>query len=124
MTDDDRQPMPGPWTDIAQRPTPYDDYTASLEGARTLTGMRGLKDRAPRAARALGVLALVFGALVVAAVALEPPWADAGTELGVVSEAEARQAFDEMVALASQQSLGAWSSSARTPWTTAPASRG
>ncbi len=107
MTDDDREPMPGPWTDIAQRPTPYDDYTASVEGAGTLTGMRGLKHRAPRAARALVVLAVLFGALVVAMIAMNPPWPQAGTELGVVSETEARQAFDEMVALASIQSVRA-----------------
>lgn len=108
MTDDDREPFPSEWTDIAERPTPYDDYTASVEGARMVAGMRGLKHRSPRATRALVAIALAFFAVVVAVLVLDPPWSDASAgELGVVSDTEARAAFDEMTALASKRSVAA-----------------
>ena len=105
--DDDREPMPSEWTDIASRPTPYDDYTAAMETGRMAAGMRGLRSRSPRFTRLLVVLAVVFIGLVVTVFALNPPWADAGTDLGVVSEVEARQEFDEMVTVASKQSVSA-----------------
>ena len=92
MTDDrdDRRPMPGPWTDIAGRPTPYDDYAAAMETGRMAAGMRGLRSRSPRFTRLLVVLAAVFVATVVALVVMDPPWSDASAdEPGTVLEARA-----------------------------------
>ena len=106
--DDDPEPMSSERTDIASRPTPYDDYTAAMETGRMAAGMRRLRSRSPRFARLLVVLAAVFIGLVATVFALNPPWSDPSAgELGAVSEAEARQAFDEMVALASKQSVSA-----------------
>lgn len=108
MTEDDRKPFPSPWTDIAERPTPYDDYTAAMEMGRMAGGMRRLRSRSPKFSRLLLVLAVVCIGFVVAVVAMDPPWDDASaSELGVVSEAEARAAFDWMVTVASRQSVSA-----------------
>lgn len=74
MTDDDRQPFPSEWTDIAERPTPYDDYTAAMETGRMAGGMRRLRSRSPKFARLLVALAVVCIAFIVAAVAMDPPW--------------------------------------------------
>lgn len=50
LSDDGREPMDSPWTDLAARPSPYDDFTASQEAGPIV---RGTLRRSPRWGRLL-----------------------------------------------------------------------
>lgn len=91
--EDDREPLLSEWTDMANRPTPYDDFAASVEIGELAGGIGKLKRRAPRFTRLLIVLATVCICLIVVVFAVDPPWEDASpSELHIVSRAGTHQA--------------------------------
>ena len=66
LSRDSREPLDSPWTEIANRPSPFDDYTASQEAGPMV---RGVLRRFPR----WGWLLLVAWLIVVPALMILLP---------------------------------------------------